>query len=129
MLPYRTRDGERCGRSDIPLDGCRVWEVSRRLESQDSNTGFYGATLNAVAKQKKLRPVHPGEILRDELKELHMSGNALALALRIPAIRVTEIIEGKRSIGAVTALRLALYFGTSAQMWMNLQSRFDLETA
>jgi addiction module HigA family antidote len=58
-----------------------------------------------------------------------MSGNALALALRIPANRVTEIVNGKRSVSADTALRLARYFGTSAQMWMNLQSRFDLETA
>jgi addiction module HigA family antidote len=82
-----------------------------------------------VAKRKKLAPVHPGEILKDELQELHMSGNALALALRIPADRVTEIINGRRSVSADTALRLARYFGTSAQMWMNLQSQFDLETA
>jgi len=58
-----------------------------------------------------------------------MSGNALALALRIPANRVTEIINGRRSVSADTALRLARYFGTSAQLWMNLQSHFDLETA
>jgi len=58
-----------------------------------------------------------------------MSGNALALALRIPANRVTEIINGRRSVSADTALRLARYFGTSAQIWMNLQSQFDLETA
>ena len=58
-----------------------------------------------------------------------MSGNALALALRIPANRITEIINGRRSVSADTALRLARYFGTSAQMWMNLQSQFDLETA
>jgi antitoxin HigA-1 len=82
-----------------------------------------------VAKRKKLAPVHPGEILKDELQELHMSGNALALALRIPANRVTKIINRKRSVSAETALRLARYFGTSAQMWMHLQSQFDLETA
>jgi len=82
-----------------------------------------------MSKRKKLAPVHPGEILKDELNELHMSGNALALALRIPANRVTEIINGRRSVSADTALRLARYFGTSAQLWMNLQSHFDLETA
>jgi addiction module HigA family antidote len=82
-----------------------------------------------MIKRKKMAPVHPGEILKDELQELRMSGNALALALRIPANRVTEIVNGKRSVSADTALRLARYFGTSAQMWMNLQSRFDLETA
>lgn len=82
-----------------------------------------------MSKRKKLAPVHPGEILKDELNELHMSGNALALALRIPANRVTEIINGKRSVSADTALRLARYFSTSAQLWMNLQSHFDLETA
>jgi addiction module HigA family antidote len=82
-----------------------------------------------VSKRKKLAPVHPGEILKDEMQELHMSGNALALALRIPANRVTEIINGRRSISADTALRLARYFGTTAQIWMNLQSRYDLETA
>jgi addiction module HigA family antidote len=82
-----------------------------------------------MSKRKKLAPVHPGEILKDELDELHMSGNALALALRIPANRVTEIINGKRSVSADTALGLARYFGTSAQLWMNLQSHFDLETA
>jgi addiction module HigA family antidote len=82
-----------------------------------------------MTRRKKLAPVHPGEILKDELQELHMSGNALALALRIPANRVTEIINGRRSVSADTALRLARYFGTSAQIWMNLQSQFDLETA
>jgi addiction module HigA family antidote len=82
-----------------------------------------------MSKRKKLAPVHPGEILKDELQELRMSANALALALRIPANRVTEIINGRRSVSADTALRLARYFGTSAQIWMNLQSRFDLATA
>jgi addiction module HigA family antidote len=82
-----------------------------------------------MSKRKKLAPVHPGEILKDELQELHMSANALGLALRIPANRLTEIINGRRSVSADTALRLARYFGTTAQMWMNLQSRFDLETA
>jgi addiction module HigA family antidote len=58
-----------------------------------------------------------------------MSANAVALALRIPANRLTEIINGKRSVTADTAMRLGRFFGTSAQMWMNLQSRYELEVA
>ena len=78
---------------------------------------------------RKLPPIHPGEILKDELDELGLSANAMALALRIPANRLTEIINGKRGISADTAMRLARYFGTSAQMWMNLQSYYELEVA
>ena len=80
-------------------------------------------------KGKKLRPIHPGQVLRTILKDAGISANALALALRIPANRLTEIINQRRSISADTALRLARYFGTSAQMWINLQARFDLEAA
>jgi antitoxin HigA-1 len=80
-------------------------------------------------KVKKLRPVHPGQVLRTVLKDAAITANALALALRIPANRLTEIINGRRSISADTALRLARYFGTSAQMWMNLQARHDLDRA
>jgi addiction module HigA family antidote len=78
---------------------------------------------------KRRPPVHPGRILAGELDELGLSANALALALRIPANRLTEIINGKRGISADTAMRLARYFGTSAQMWMNLQSHYELEVA
>jgi antitoxin HigA-1 len=80
-------------------------------------------------KQKKLPPVHPGQVLKTVLEDAGMTANALALALRVPANRLTEILNERRSITADTALRLARYFGTSAQMWMNLQARFDLETA
>jgi addiction module HigA family antidote len=78
---------------------------------------------------KRRPPVHPGRILAGELNELGLSANAMALALRIPANRLTEIINGKRGISADTAMRLARYFGTSAQMWMNLQSHYELEVA
>jgi addiction module HigA family antidote len=78
---------------------------------------------------KRLPPVHPGRILKDELDELGLSASAMALALRIPANRLTEIVNGKRGISADTAMRLARYFGTSAQMWMNLQSHYELEVA
>jgi len=80
-------------------------------------------------KQGKLPPVHPGEVLKTVLGDAGITANALALALRIPANRLTEIINGRRSISADTALRLARFFGTSAQMWMNLQSKYDLDTA
>jgi len=80
-------------------------------------------------KRAKLPPVHPGQVLTTILEDAGISANTLALALRVPANRLTEILNERRSISADTALRLARYFGTSAQMWMNLQARFDLETA
>ena len=80
-------------------------------------------------KTKRLSPIHPGEVLQTVFQDAQLRANAVALALRIPANRLTEIINGKRSISADTALRLGRYFGTSSQMWMNLQSRYDLEVA
>ena len=76
-----------------------------------------------------MRPVHPGEILNDELQELGMSANALALELGVPTNRVTAILKGQRGITADTALRLSRYFGTSPQFWLNLQQSFELRTA
>ncbi len=81
------------------------------------------------AKVTKLRPVHPGLVLKTVLEDAGVTANALALALRVPANRLTEIVNEKRSISADTALRLARYFGTSAQMWMNLQAKYDLDSA
>ncbi len=83
----------------------------------------------ASKKENRLPPVHPGEVLQDLLRESGLSVNALALALRVPANRIGGIVKGQRGISADTALRLARYFGTSAQMWINLQSKYDLETA
>jgi antitoxin HigA-1 len=72
----------------------------------------------------------PGEMLRTEfLEPLGMSANALALALRVPANRITGIINGERAISADTAMRLARYFGTSARFWLNLQQAHDLSRA
>ncbi|MCP1650934.1 HigA family addiction module antitoxin [Pseudomonas sp. LABIM340] len=80
--------------------------------------------------QNRMRPVHPGEILREEyLAPLEMSANALATALRVPATRIHEIVNERRSITADTALRLARYFGGDAQSWVNLQTAFDLRVA
>ena len=74
-------------------------------------------------------PTHPGEILKDELETRGLSGNRLALALRVPANRITGILNGSRSITAETALRLAAYFSNDAQFWMNMQTRYDLAIA
>jgi addiction module HigA family antidote len=77
----------------------------------------------------RLPPTHPGEILRDELAELGLSANAFAAKIKVPTNRVTEILAGRRSITAETALRLGRFFGTSAQFWMNLQGNYDLKAA
>ena len=74
-------------------------------------------------------PVHPGRILKRELVARGLSANKLALALRVPSGRITSILNGKRAISPDTALRLARYFGNSAQFWMNLQTRYDLLVA
>ena len=75
----------------------------------------------------KMRPIHPGEILREEfLAPLNLSANAVALALRVPAPRINDIVRERRAISPDTALRLARYFDTSAQFWINLQGSFDL---
>ena len=73
-----------------------------------------------------MKPIHPGRILRRELNARGLSANKLALALRVPSGRITQIINAKRGISAETALRLARYFGNSARFWMNLQTRYDL---
>ena len=76
-----------------------------------------------------MRPVHPGEILREELDELGLSANALSKALDVPVNRVTAILNGRRGVSADTALRLARYFGTTPQLWMNLQKTWELRRA
>lgn len=81
-------------------------------------------------KTKKLSPIHPGEILREEfMLPRGLSQNALARALNVPPRRINEIVMEKRSITADTALRLARYFGTSAEMWAGLQADYDLRLA
>jgi addiction module HigA family antidote len=77
-----------------------------------------------------MRPIHPGEILREEyLRPLDMSANSLAKALRVTPARINDIVRERRGITADTALRLARYFGTDARSWMNLQSAYDLRVA
>ena len=77
----------------------------------------------------KRPPVHPGEILRETLHDLGLSMNQLAREIHVPANRISAIVAGKRSITGETALRLARYFATTPGYWMNLQARFDLESA
>ena len=78
----------------------------------------------------KITPTHPGEVLlEDFLKPLNMSANALAIALRVPVSRIAEITKAKRAVSGDTALRLARYFGTTPEFWMNLQAKYDLEIA
>lgn len=79
-------------------------------------------------KKEKLAPIHPGEILMEEfLKPLGISQYRLAKDISVPARRINEIVQGKRSISADTALRLSRYFNLSERFWLNLQSRYDLE--
>jgi len=74
-------------------------------------------------------PMHPGEILREEfMAPKGLSANALAMALRVPATRISQIVNERRRITADTAYRLATYFGTSAELWMNLQTTYELST-
>ena len=74
-------------------------------------------------------PIHPGEILSDELNELNLSASALARQINVPPNRISQIIQGKRAITGDTALRLGHWFGMSPQFWLNLQSQFDLRVA
>src|SRR5262249_52883066 len=73
--------------------------------------------------------IHPGEILAEELAELEVTPTELARQLKVPANRITQIIQGKRSISGDTALRLGHWFGTSGQFWLNLQSAHDIRAA
>jgi len=76
----------------------------------------------------KLAPVHPGEVLMEEfIGPLGITQHKVAVAIGVPPRRINEIVHGTRRVTADTALRLARYFGTTAQFWMNLQSRYDLE--
>jgi antitoxin HigA-1 len=76
-----------------------------------------------------MRPVHPGRILKREIEARRLSANALAIALRTPSGRVTDILNGKRGLSPETAMRLARYFGNSARFWLNLQTAYELAVA
>jgi addiction module HigA family antidote len=76
-----------------------------------------------------MRPIHPGEVLKEELAEINMTANAFAKALHVPANRITAILNGTRSITADTALRISIFFGTTPEFWLNLQTAYDLKVA
>ena len=78
---------------------------------------------------KHMPPIHPGEILSDELAELNIAAARLARAIQVPPNRITQIIAGKRSISADTALRLGKWFGTGPRLWLNLQQAYELDLA
>src|SRR5437660_8182510 len=77
---------------------------------------------------KKLPPIHPGKILLEDMKDEEISINGLAQAIRVPANRISLIVNERRGITADTAARLGRYFGTSPQYWLNIQNRFDLDS-
>ena len=80
--------------------------------------------------EKRLPPVHPGEVLAEDfMKPLGLSQYRVAKDIGVPALRISQIVNGKRSITADTAMRLARYFGTSPDVWLRLQARYDLEVA
>jgi addiction module HigA family antidote len=76
-----------------------------------------------------MKAVHPGRVLRRELETRKLSANALAIALRTPSGRITDILNGKRGVSPEIAMRLARYFGNSARLWLNLQTAYELGVA
>jgi addiction module HigA family antidote len=130
--------------------GLRLWAATGRVNTASESTingesALSGAkarrnrsrssiTISEVnmgtANRDRLPPIHPGEILREEfLTPLGMSAHELALALRVPATRINDIVNEKRGITADTALRLSRYFGTTSRFWMNMQASWELEVA
>src|SRR5262249_37454475 len=95
-----------------------------------SSTTTDGVEIILMATKNGMRPVHPGEVLREDfLKPAKMTANALAKALHVPAPRINDIVLQRRGITADTAMRLARYFGGDAQSWLNLQTIYDLRVA
>jgi antitoxin HigA-1 len=118
------REGQHSIRINDRLRICFVWKDDGRSRSRSSIT----IEENAMPRIR----THPGEILREEfMKPLGLSANALALALRVPATRIGDILrrDKPRAISADTAIRLGRYFGTTAEFWLNLQSAYDLSLA
>jgi addiction module HigA family antidote len=98
------------------------------ISREDLNAGHVDFTDTSTGES--LPPVHPGDVLRhDFLDPLGLTAHALALALRVPANRITTIVAGQRAVTAETALRLARHFGTSPGFWLNLQKAYELDVA
>lgn len=95
-----------------------------------TDTTVFSLRYSSMYMSKTLTPIHPGEILLEEfLKPLDINPHQLAMALRVPPNRITQIIDGARAISADTALRLGRYFGVNPVFWLNLQSAYDLRVA
>ncbi len=99
-----------------------------RIKREDIDRGK--VNLSDVTNGRRLAPVHPGKILRDEfLRPLGISAYELANAIKVPRSRANDIVLGRRAISTDSALRLARYFGTTPDFWINLQVRYDLDVA
>ncbi len=122
--------GDRAGPSGIRSNGqwriCFPW---RDGSVYDVDIVDYHGEEKHACPEKETPPIHPGQVLREDLQDAGISLNQLARDLRVPMNRISAIVNGKRSITADTALRLARCFGTSAQYWMHLQTAYDLEVA
>jgi antitoxin HigA-1 len=105
-----------------------IEEQTMTIKREDIDS--HRVDFSDVATGKRLPPVHPGEILKDEfLEPMGLSVYELANALHVPRSRANDIVRGRRAITTDTALRLARYFGTTAEFWINLQARHDLDVA
>ena len=125
--------GERAGQHSIRINAEAAdlfpMGLRRTARRRDRGRSIGRGRERALTPKNGMRPVHPGEILRDELQALGMSANALSKALGVPVNRVTAILHGQRGVTADTALRLARYFGTTPQVWLNLQQTYELRRA
>ncbi len=104
--------------------------TTSKLRTITSSGGGQRRKTASRIHANRLPPIHPGEMLREEfLVPMGLSANALAMAIRVPVTRVSEIVNERRGITADTALRLARYFRMTPEFWMNIQSHYDLEMA
>jgi len=112
----------------VTHEGNTDMATQRLISRDDLDAGR--VDLSVIDSGERLPPVHPGEVLRhDFLEPFGLSAHALALALRVPANRISTILAGERAVTAETALRLARHFGTSPGFWLNLQKSYELEVA
>ena len=116
--------------SDIQIDVIKslVGEFRGKMGKTQPDEVDCG-TSTGMNASNGMRPVHPGEVLREELETLGLSANALSKELSVPANRIRMILNGQRGVNADTALRLARYFGTTPQLWLNLQKTWELRRA
>jgi antitoxin HigA-1 len=101
-----------------------------RFMANSANNGTRGFQVTGSALKNRMRPVHPGEVLREDyLKPLERSANALATALKTPASRINDIVLERRGVTVDTAMRIVRYFGGDLQSWMNLQTAYEIKVA